>query len=178
MLTKAHIKNHMGQPLCKVRTTRSIGVILVSFSEWRELRQTAQCGKCFHAAKKAGWFKTAWIDPQTGEAEKDPLADLHDPHGFAHDAERAVAVAHAEDNAICDEPQTESIEEAADNLIGAAKRSLKYLRYARAIHAHEREECIEQLSAAIEDLEEWLNETAEMNQTPAQMGWVGRNGQP
>ena len=74
-MTKAHIKDHRGRPLCNVRTTRSIGVILVGFSEWRELRQTAQCGMCHKRALKAGWFKAAWIDPQTGEAEPEPTEE-------------------------------------------------------------------------------------------------------
>lgn len=71
MLTRVHIKDHRGLPLCNVRTTRSIGVMSMSFSEWRELRQTSMCMNCFARAKKAGWFKAAWIDPQTGEAEQD-----------------------------------------------------------------------------------------------------------
>lgn len=57
MLSKVHIQDHRGVPLCNVRTTRSIGIMMEPFQKWRELRQTAQCGKCFARAKKAGLFK-------------------------------------------------------------------------------------------------------------------------
>lgn len=268
MLTKAHIKDHRGIPLCNVRTTRSIGIIMEPFSEWRELRQTAQCGKCFARAKKAGWFKAAWIDPQTGDIEpkktEDPLKELHDPIGFAHEAEKAVSRAHedfeAENTVKCekcqdkgfyfearplmagyqlctcpatvslvctkcghsaydhgddarrpgfskchktgcdcdclalsnkprvDEPvevkETESIEEAANNLLDAAEDAFKNLKYhcpANRMTDSEREErrrILKSLESSIEDMKLWLEGIAEANQTPAQMGWVGRNGQP
>ena len=70
---------------------------------------------------------------------------------------------------------SESIEEAINNLLKIILAASDQLP--RELSGYDGNFACDLLDAA-EDVSEWLDGIAEANQTPAQMGWVGRNGQP
>ena len=60
MLTKTHIRDYKGQPLCDRRrraNTRSIGFDTAPFAVWRELKEEWKCANCYKRALRSGWFK-------------------------------------------------------------------------------------------------------------------------
>ena len=70
--------------------------------------------------------------------------------------------------------ESQSIDEAVENLIKKAKAALPCIE---AVTNGERRIKAE-LEDAIEDMEEWIANTVEENQTPAQRGWTSSTGQP
>lgn len=84
----------------------------------------------------------------------------------------------AEDIDSLNDPTSNTIEEAAANLIEAAERGLKLIKYGRVIQRKERESIQKQLEDTIEDMRLWMEGVAEANQTPMSAGLVDGKGRP